>query len=323
MKCVVVGGSGFLGGAVVDELARLGRDVTVFDIKGSQADLDRRHGAGAARFVRGDVRDFAGVLSVFAGADEVYDFAGVLGTSELDDDMPEAITTNVLGAVHQFEAAVRQGVPRVFYASKPNVWLNTYSVTKHAAERFASIYNAERGTTIAALCYYNAFGPFQSLVPIRKIIPTFAALALRGRPLEVFGDGDQICDLVYAPDLARLTVEFLATGHTAGVVDCGRGAGLTVLDVARAVNEVTGNSAGVRHLPMRRGEDERSVLIADLEVLTGLVGVPEFTPLAPSLERTVDWYARMPADELEHALELLSPDTEPAVVPNALPNALA
>ena len=103
MKVVVVGGSGFLGGAVVDELVAAGRDVIVFDRKGSQRDVDRRHGRGAARFVHGDVRDLGAVLTTFRGAEEVYDFAGELGTAELDDAIPEAITTNVLGAAIQFE----------------------------------------------------------------------------------------------------------------------------------------------------------------------------------------------------------------------------
>lgn len=85
------------------------------------------------------------VMTTFRGAEEVYDFAGVLGTSELDDDVAEAITTNVLGAAVQFEAAIRQGVRRVLYASKPNVWLNTYSITKWAAEQFADLYNRPRG----------------------------------------------------------------------------------------------------------------------------------------------------------------------------------
>ena len=143
---MVVGGFGFLGGAVVDELVRAGRDVVIYDVAGSQEAADERHGHGAVRYVPGDVRDFDAVMTTFRGAEEVYDFAGELGTSELDDNIPEAITTNVLGAAIQFEAAIRQGVPRVLYASKPNVWLNTYSITKWAAEQFAELYN-QRGET--------------------------------------------------------------------------------------------------------------------------------------------------------------------------------
>ena len=75
-------------------------------------------------------------------------------------------------------------------------------------------YNQRGETRFCALRYYNAFGPNQSLYPIRKIIPMFAALAMRGRPLEVFGDGEQVVDLVYSPDRSppakvRAMVDFL------------------------------------------------------------------------------------------------------------------
>ena len=79
---------------------------------------------------------------------------------------------------------------------------------------------------VLPLRYYGTFGPNQSLYPIRKIIPMFAALAMRGRPLEVFGDGDQVVDLVYSPDLAHLTVQFLAEEYTDAVVESGRSVGL-------------------------------------------------------------------------------------------------
>ena len=75
----------------------------------------------------------------FDGADEVYHLAGMLGTSELDDDVQAAIVGNVCGAVSVFEAALDRDVPAVFYPSKPNVWRNTYTITKYAAEQFAEL----------------------------------------------------------------------------------------------------------------------------------------------------------------------------------------
>ena len=71
------------------------------------------------------------------------------------------------------------------------------------------------------------------------------------------------------------------------------------------MNEVTGNRGGVRHLPMRRGEDESSTLVADLEVLSKLIGEPCFTDLETSLEVTIDWYRRLPSTEIDHAVDRL------------------
>ena len=185
------------------------------------------------------------------------------------------------------------------------MWLNTYSITKAAAEQFAALYNQRGETRISALRYYNAFGPHQSLVPIRKIIPMFAALAMRGRPLEVFGDGEQIVDLVYSPDLARVTVQFLASEHTHGIVDCGRGRGAHRQRRRRRGQRGHGQRGGVRHLPMRRGEDEQSVLVADLEVLTKLVACDRVHRPRSSLEDTIEWYRRLPSEQVDRAVASL------------------
>src|SRR5690349_6841230 len=128
MEKVVVGGLGFLGGAIVDELLRRGDAVAVLDPHAADARCAARFGPGRVRCLRGDILDPASLRDAFRGADEVYHPAGRLGTSELDADVPSAIAANVTGAVNVFEAAVAAGVPAVFYPSKPNVWLNTYTI---------------------------------------------------------------------------------------------------------------------------------------------------------------------------------------------------
>ena len=116
----------------------------------------------------------------FGGVDEVFHLAGKLGTAELDDTPTAAVEVNVLGSINVFEAAVSTGVSRVFHASKPNVWLNTYSITKHAAEKFAEMYDKAEAcdTLFRSLRYFNAYGPRQARGPVRKLMPTFVAQAL-------------------------------------------------------------------------------------------------------------------------------------------------
>jgi UDP-glucose 4-epimerase len=295
MNTMVLGGSGFLGGAITEQLLRDGRNVGILDISGSQADCDRRFGAGAVEFISGDIMDRELLRERFVGVDEVFHLAGKLGTTELDDTPTAAVEVNVLGSINVFEAATSCGVSRVFHASKPNVWLNTYSITKHAAERFAEMYaRAEACDTLfRSLRYFNAYGPRQACGPVRKLIPTFVAQALASVPLEIYGDGQQIVDLIYIDDLARLTVHYMrAPCASAGMApDCGRGLPMTVNEVADAVNVVTGNTAGVRHLPMRRGEPAGTRLVAEMEPLLESVPGFRFTDWRESLIHTIDWYA--------------------------------
>jgi len=309
MQTVVVGGLGFLGGALVDELLGRGDAVAVLDPAASQARCDARFGArfgaGRVRALRGDILDPATLRAGFRGADEVYHMAGRLGTSELDDDIPAAIAANVTGAVHVFDAAIAAGVPSVFYPSKPNVWLNTYTITKVAAEQFAELYTRRGDLRVCSLRYFNAYGPHQALAPVRKIVPTFAVQALRRLPLGVYGDGAQTVDMILAADLARITVDLLRSGHRGPPLDCGRGVALTVNAVAEAVNAHLGNAAGVRHLPMRRGEIPHTHLVADVDALQRVLGPVRFADWDASLADTLAWYAALEPSIIDGAVRRL------------------
>lgn len=295
MKAIVLGGSGFLGGAIAQELVERDHDVTVLDVAGSQAACDARFGAGAVRFVEGDILDREALRAHVRGADEIYHLAGKLGTSELDDTPALAVHVNVIGSINVFETAIAEGVARVFHASKPNVWLNAYTITKGAAEQLGALYDRDASSTqLCSLRYFNAFGPHQAHAPVRKLVPTFARQALRGEPLEIYGDGEQVVDLIYVRDAARMTVAYMRAERAAGGVvapDCGRGVPVSVNEVARAINDATGNRAGVRHLPMRSGEDEGTELVASTEPLLASIDGFRFTDWEQSLEQTIAWYA--------------------------------
>ena len=291
MKAVVVGGQGFLGSATVRELLARGDEVIVLDRMAEQKRADALFGPCATRAIKGDILDPDSLARAFRGIDEVYHLAGRLGTSELNQCVRDAIETNVTGAVNVFQAAMDADVPALFYASKPNVWLNTYTITKFAAEQFAEMY-AKLGARILTLRYFNAYGPGQPKGPVRKIIPTFASQAARGEPLTVYGNGEQTVDMIYADDIARITVRFVRSGAACGVVDCGRGIPMTVNAVARAVLDHFGSKGGVVHLPMRDGETPDTHLVADITALHCAIGPLDFSPWESTLAHTLDSYAR-------------------------------
>ena len=299
MRVVITGGCGFLGSAVASHLLDEGHDVVLFDYlppgsKGIRIDTE---------YVQGEVRDQDAIAKVVRRADEVYHMAGVLGTAELQEDVHHAIEVNVIGAVNVFEAAVAAGVQRVFYPGKPNVWLNTYTITKECSENFARMYNRSgHDITISSLRYFNGFGPGQSLQPIRKIIPAFAVQAMRGLPIEVFGDGEQIVDMIYSGDIGALTVNFTRSGCVDRIPDCGSGIGLTVNQVAESVNAHFGNKAGIRHLPMRAGETPNTVLTADTTALREVLGDYPMTSYEDALALTLDWYAGLDSESVDKAV---------------------
>ena len=301
MKSVVIGGLGFLGGAIVRDLLARGDDVTTIDHRIPDPAWDEP--VPGVHALVADIRDLDEMRTALDGAQEVFHLAGLLGTSELEAQLAASVQTNILGSLNVFEAAVQAGVERLFLACKPNVWLNAYSISKYAAEQYAQIYDRDRDISIRCLRYFNGFGPRQHLTPVRKLLPAFAALAMTGRPLEIYGDGEQAVDLIYTPDLARVTVDYTRSGAAGPeAVDLGRGRSITVNEVAGLVADYFGLGADhVVHAPMRLGEIPGTTLLADITAVEATIGPLRLTDLDRSIHETLDWYSSRPSAELEAA----------------------
>jgi UDP-glucose 4-epimerase len=102
---------------------------------------------------------------------------------------------------------------------------------------------------------FNAYGPHQHHGPghPQKILPTFARCAWKDQPIPIWGDGEQIVDLVHCDDVGRMIVAALDY-RTDEVFDAGTGVKVTVNELAHFVLEVTGSTGGIDYLPMRPGE---------------------------------------------------------------------
>jgi nucleoside-diphosphate-sugar epimerase len=295
---VVIGGGGFLGRAIVGALLERGRSVIAFDRKpAGHSELSGVH------VVSGDITDRACLDELFDGADEVYHLAGALGTTELDSELRNSIHTNVLGSLNVFEAAIDHHVPRVFFASKVHIWLNAYTITKHAAEQIGRLLAQRHPTRICSLRYLNLYGPGQKLYPVRKVLPTFAAQAMRGLPIQVFGDGEQLIDMLFVDDAARMTIDFLESGFVDRAIDCGSGVGMTVNELARRTNEFFSSDAGIQHVPMRRGEVVTTrQAVADVRDFEAFVGPVRLTDWDLAFKTTLEWYRDLDDHVIDAAL---------------------
>jgi UDP-glucose 4-epimerase len=253
--------------------------------------------------VLGDMRDAVAMTEAVAHADGVIHLAGVLGTQETISNPRPAAETNILGGLNVFEACAQYNVPLVNIAVG-NYWMNnTYSITKNTMERFAAMMNKYRNTRISIVRALNAYGPRQvAAAPygpskVRKIMPSFVCRALAGEPIEIYGDGEQVMDMIYVADVARVLVAALVEAEQGKLVSVEAGSGnpTTVNDIAEVVisevAEVTGKRVEVTHIPMRPGEDANSIVLGDPGTLAplGMDGT-DFIPLQTGVARTVAYF---------------------------------
>lgn len=285
MRLLVTGASGFIGRHVVKQLADRGHKPLMFDRTGQVPGL--RH----ALFL-GDIRDRNAVEQAVYSSEGVIHLAGILGTQETVANPFPAVETNILGGLNVFEACA-QHQKRAVCITVGNHWMNNpYSISKSAVERFALMYNKERGTKIAVVRALNAYGPGQKARPVRKIIPNFILPALKGEPLVIYGDGSQRMDMIYVQNVAHILIEALLRPHGQydKVFEAGTGVALTVNEIALMVLRLCASSSRIEHVPMRPGEEPGSTVIANRKTLAPL-GIKSLTPLDVGLRPTIAYYA--------------------------------
>lgn len=231
--------------------------------------LDRLHGQ--------DIRNPEHCHAAIKDAECVVHLAGILGTDELFDAIDLAIAINIQGTANVLAACHAAGASYVGISMLP-VFASIYTATKIAAHRLASAYHHTFGMPVCHVRAFNAYGAGQAngRHHPRKIIPSFACEAWRGDPLTIYGDGVQTVDLIHADAIAEVFAAAVHVGDDS-VIDAGTGVALTVNGVARLVLATTGSMAGIRYLPMRRGEIPTQV-VATGEGWEHLSHKPEYEP---------------------------------------------
>ena len=265
MKILITGGSGFIGSHIVDQLSKDKKnEIIIFDIVRPDFEISEN-----VKYIDGDICYKTSIDASIKDCEEVYDCAGVLGTSELVFQTERAIDTNIKGAFNVIQSCLDYNVKKVFHPTKPyfqSYWENTYTISKITAENFARMYKKVYNMDITILRWLNASGPRQHLYPVRKFIPLAICNALLGENIEIYGTGNQTVDIIDVRDIANIAILSTRSG-TIGkedrVYDVGTGVAVSCNDVAKKIIEITKSKSKIKHIPMRVGEPLDTKIVAN------------------------------------------------------------
>ena len=323
MKAIITGGAGFIGSALARHMAgEMGDDVVVVDAltyAGSREALAPVEGLAGFRFVHADIRDLEAMRALVAEVrpDVILHLAAESHVDRSIDGPGAFIDTNITGTYRLLEAARAYwesgaapagfrfqhistdevygslGPEGAFTETTPYAPNSPYSASKAASDHLVRAWHHTYGLPIVTTNCSNNYGPYH--FP-EKLIPLTIINALEGRPLPVYGTGENVRDWLYVEDHARALRLVAEKGRTGEVYNIGGEAELRNIDVVRAICALVDELAPgerpreelIAFVTDRPGHDARYAM--DISKIRAELGWTPRESFATGLRRTVEWF---------------------------------
>jgi UDP-glucose 4-epimerase len=304
MKALVVGGSGFIGGHLVDRLAADGWDVTVLDLQ------EPRYGAmpPGVRFVKGDLAQLVLVREALIGADIVFHLAWTTIHEVSNRDPAADALTNVVPSIRLLEACSLERVHRVVFVSSggtvygparelpipethPTQPITAYGITKLAVEKYICMFKHLYDLDYAILRPSTPYGPRQNPLGRQGAVAVFLYRVAHGLPIVIWGDGATTRDYFYVSDLVEALVASAQRQlDQERVFNVGGGEEISLLQLVDLVEGVVGRKAHVEYLPRRTFDPPRISL--DTSQARRVLGWQAQVPISQGLAQTWAWISQ-------------------------------
>jgi dTDP-glucose 4,6-dehydratase len=311
VKLVVTGGAGFIGSNFV-RMALRGdlptvsvTSLTVIDsltYSGTLTNLEAVADDPRYRFEHADIRDTDALNRILPGHDAIVHFAA---ESHVDRSVMDAsifVETNVLGTQRLLDAALAHGVPRFVHVSTDEVYgsidegewdenepllpNSPYAASKAGSDLIVRSYHRTHGMNVSITRCSNNYGPHH--FP-EKVIPLFVTNLIDGKPVPLYGDGENRRDWLHVDDHCRGIALVLTDGRAGEVYNIGGGTELSNRELTTMLLEATGRDESfVTYVEDRKGHDRRYCV--SIDKISRELGYHPQVPFNQGLADVVQWY---------------------------------
>jgi len=230
-RCLVLGGTGFIGVNLVKKLLSLGYSVRLF----TRFNLNRQKFPDSEKLeiIVGDIQDENLIAKAVLGCEVCFHLISTVlpGSSNLDPVFD--IESNLLFTVKLLNCLAKSKIEKIIFLSSggtvygqpttlPIVEAHStnprcsYGIVKLAIEKYLSLYHQLYGLNYVVLRLSNPFGEYQSVKARQGAVAVFLGRALCGQPVEIWGDGSVVRDYVYISDAVSALSKALFNDQTTG-----------------------------------------------------------------------------------------------------------
>lgn len=278
-EILVTGGAGFIGGHLCAALVEAGYYVTAIDnlSTGRLRNIAALQGHPRFAFVRETILNEMVLDRLTSECDAVIHLAAAVGVQLILDQPVQTIETNILGTEAVLRAAVRYG-KKVLLASTSEVYGKSeqvpfseqddrvmgsttrsrwsYAATKEVDEFLALAYYHEKGLPVIIMRLFNTVGPRQT-GQYGMVVPRFVRWALAGKPIRVYGDGQQSRCFCHVADVVRAIIGLLEHPDAVGqIYNVGSTEEVTILELAERAKAITGSHSPIEFVPYQELGDD-------------------------------------------------------------------
>jgi len=275
-RVLVTGGAGFIGSHIAEELSGKNEVLVLDDLSsGKRENLTDIK----AELIVASIRDADKVREVMEGVDYVFHHAAIASVPRSVDDPVSSNQVNVCGTLRVLMEAKDAKVRKVVFASSSAVYgdspsemkreddlpapISPYAVTKLTGEMYCRNFWLNYGLPTCCLRYFNVYGPRQDPASeYAAVVPRFIEAAADGRPLVIFGDGEQTRDFAYVGDVVQANLlAALDEEHNGQSFNIARQEKVSVNDLASMVLREFGKKmeGNVVHHGERKGDIKHSL----------------------------------------------------------------
>ena len=315
MRVLITGGAGFIGSHLCDRFLAGGHRVIAMDnlVTGSTRNIQHLIGRDDFSFVKHNIADY---IYLEGPLDVVLNFASPASPSKTAPtgylQLPiQTLKVGALGTLNALGLAKAKGA-RFLHASTSEVYgdplehpqaesywghvdpigpRSVYDEAKRFAEALTMSYYRTHGVDTRLVRIFNTYGPRMELNDGR-VVPNFVGQALRGLPLTVYGDGSQTRSFCFVEDLVEGIVRLLDSGEHYPT-NLGNPYELSILEFGQRINQISGNTAGIRFIPEGRTQGDPQQRRPDISKAKRLLGWEPEVSLDDGLRRTIEYFSAL------------------------------